>query len=136
MSALRRLFSRHYRLFGCFIALSLAMKLVVSSGFMPVFTANSFTIQLCDGYGAPIAMAAETADDGAHHAPAKTHADKTHAVCAFASLSAPALAAMDLTLLVAALVFIMVQGVRPTAPPFVAIWRFFRPPLRAPPAYM
>jgi hypothetical protein len=131
MSGLRRLLPRYRLLFAWLIAAAFAMKLVIPAGFMPVMSAHSITIELCDGYGAPMLMTSDMTDghDG-HHKP-----DKAQAPCSFTMLSAPTLAATDLILLAAAILFVMVQGTRRVSLPIMMAGRLLRPPLRGPPTF-
>lgn len=133
MNGMQRLLARHRILFTWLLAASFAMKLIVPAGFMPVISAHSITIQLCDGYGAPMAMAGDMADghddhDG-HHKP-----DKAQAPCAFALLSAPTLAVTDLALLTAAIAFIIATTFRATPAFVVQCGAYLRPPSQGPPA--
>lgn len=128
---------------------ALAMKLLVPSGYMVSSAQGRLAITVCPGVAPQatgmamwpqatgMAMSemhhamADTAMPGGH-APSKEHG-KTEMPCAFSSLSAQALGAVDPVLLVAAIAFVMAVGlkrVRPLARPST---RYLRPPLRGPP---
>ncbi|RZM31566.1 MAG: hypothetical protein EOP67_32340 [Sphingomonas sp.] len=137
MSLVRALFRLHPSLAGLLIAVALAVKMLVPTGYMPVADATGIKLQLCPG-----AMAtAEAPAAMAHHAMATPSADhrehmpasKAEMPCAFAGLAAPVLAAVDAILLAVAVAYVAAVAVRTasrTAPPMLSR---LRPPLRAPP---
>lgn len=106
MIPLRRLVLRHPLLAGWLVALTLAMKLLVPAGFMPMVSGHSITISICSGY-APMPMAMPGMKG---HANPDGHHDRTVTPCAFGELTMPGLAGADPVLLAAALVFILALG--------------------------
>ena len=119
------------------IALALLMKLLVPAGFMPVVSAGAITIQICGGtVSAPMPMAATAvgAMPGMMHHQDKSDHQGREMPCAFAGLTAPALAATDALLLAAAIAFVVATGFRRSIPTLVRAAAFLRPPLRGAPA--
>lgn len=128
------------------IALALLMKLLVPAGFMPVVSGGGITIEICAGTvpartsiepGMAAKMAAAM-PGMTHHQDQSDHQDGSEhqgreMPCAFAGLTAPALAATDLPLLAAAIAFVVATGYRTTVPSVVRAAAFLRPPLRGPP---
>ncbi|MGA1797351.1 hypothetical protein VH567_01050 [Sphingomonas sp. 4RDLI-65] len=147
MTALRRLLAhRSLAILVCLAAL--AMKLLVPSGYMIASDHGRLAITLCPGVSSqaiamPMAMAtpmtmsmhADMADHAMpqDHGSSKEHG-KTEMPCAFSSLSAQALGAVDPILLVLAIAFVMALGLRAIRPLPTSLPRYLRPPLRGPPA--
>ena len=105
---------------------SLAARLAIPAGFMPVRDGSRVAIVPCSGFG-PMAMAMPGHRE---HAPAGQHDDQP---CGFGALAQPTLGGADLPLLLAAIVIAMAAArMRPPIPGFVRAFRL-RPPLRAPP---
>lgn len=112
---------------------TLAVRLGVPAGFMPVAVGGVVTLQLCPGVSA--APKAASVMHGMHHGSPQDDAHaKPEMPCAFAGLGAAPLGAADAALLVAAVLFAFSLAVRASAqlPPLPAAR--LRPPLRAPPA--
>ena len=127
---LRRLVLNNPALASFVLALALAMKLVVPAGFMPTVDDGHIVISICTGTG-PMKMVMAVpgkapGEDGGHH-------EKAEQPCAFAGLSLPSLAAADPALLAAAILFVMVLGLRPIIPIARTAAPYLRPPLRGPP---
>lgn len=113
------------------------MKLLVPAGYMIAGEHGGITITICPGTSAqPRGSSNGSMADHAmpqDHGSSKEHG-KAEMPCAFSSLSAQALGAVDPILLVAAIAFattIGLRAIRPLAPPLT---RYLRPPLRGPPA--
>ncbi|WP_082462711.1 DUF2946 family protein [Sphingobium sp. Leaf26] len=109
------------------------MKLAVPAGFMPAVSNGQIVVSLCSSAG-PVKMVLAVpglkhgkSDDGHHRGTAEQP-------CAFASLSAPLLAAADAILLAAALLFVLALGMRPLVLSAAMALPYLRPPLRGPPA--
>ena len=145
MTALRRLLAhRSLALLVCLAAL--AMKLLVPSGYMIASDHGRLAITLCPGVSSqamPMAIATPMAmsmhADMADHAMPQDHGSskehgKAEMPCAFSSLSAQALGAVDPILLVVAIAFVMALGLRPMRLLSSPLRRYLRPPLRGPPA--
>lgn len=112
------------------IVAALLMKVLVPAGYMLDVSGGSVTVELCSGYGPmPMTMAMPGT---AHHGD-KHDGGKAEQPCAFAGLTAPALAGADPMLLALAIAFIIAAVFR------VVVWsqparsRHLRPPLRGPP---
>ncbi len=141
MNRLRAFFRNHRVMAFAMIALALAMKALVPTGYMVGGDARVLTIRVCDGYvdSAPahaIVIAAQGHDganaNGGHGEAGKALHDQQ--ACPFSALAHAGLAGADPLLLAAALAYILLLGF--AAPGFVAPVRLvrLRPPLRAPPA--
>ncbi len=111
-----------------FAILALALRIVFPPGFMPVHTADGFTITICSGYG-PATIQLDS--DGTPLAPVKT----AHHVspCVFSGVGA-ALSAITPALVALAIAYIIVAGFRSLVPYLIAFRTGMTPPLRAPPA--
>lgn len=115
---------------GWLIALALLAKMLVPAGFMPVFSTDGVTIELCTGFGPQKMVVAIPGTAHRDGKPMEAHADMP---CAFAGLAAPSLAATDAAVALVAIAFILriarhVATRDPgPAPPFL------RPPSRGPP---
>ena len=100
------------------------------AGFMPVVSNGVILVQLCSGQG-PQTIALELPGTTGEH----DHGEhkKADALCAFAGLSSPTLAAADALLLAIAIAFILATGFR--LPPRIVLWRgiYLRPPAIGPP---
>lgn len=137
MFALRRLILARRHLAALICVAVLALKLLVPSGYMISNEHGRVAITICSGTVPPIAGFGMIGmhGAGADHGPSKKHG-KAEMPCAFASLSAQALAAGDLVLLGAAAVFVMGIEPLPTRSLARAIIPHLRPPLRGPPAFL
>jgi hypothetical protein len=134
MTRFRALIRDHARLTLVLLALALAVKAVVPTGFMLAAGGDRFlTVTICsDASGATkqmqIAIPGKQ-DSGGDHSDAGDKA--TH--CAFSGLGHSALGGADPVLLAAALAFILLIGLAPLP---ALPWRelpFLRPQLRGPP---
>lgn len=130
---LHRLVRKHTTLIGVLLALSLAMKLLMPAGFMPVVEDGRIVVSICSGTERTTAvvaipgMARGAAESGKSDG-------KAELPCAFAGLSLPSLAAINPIQLAALILFILALGLAFSIqqPPTAAVR--LRPPLRAPPA--
>ena len=135
MNRLRTLFRDHARLTLMLLALALAVKAVVPSGFMLAAIGDRFlTVTICsDASGTPkpmqIALGGKHAAGGDH----SDMADKGQA-CAFSGLGHFALGGVDPVLLATALAFILLIGIAPLPALSLRNLPFLRPQLRGPPA--
>lgn len=132
MHSFRRLVLSNRKFAGLLLALVLAMKLLMPAGFMPTVADGHIVITICSGSG-PTKMV--MAIPGMEHdkSGGEGHRDNTATPCAFSGLSTPSLAAADPVLLAAAILFVMVLGLRNAAPPVITASPHLRPPLRGPP---
>lgn len=112
------------------VACTLAARLLVPAGFMPVAQGGRMTLALCPGMAT-----AATAMAGMHHGPSPSEGHgRADAPCAYAGLGLSALGTADPVLLLVGLLFAFVLAIRavvqrpPRASPRL------RPPLRGPPA--
>lgn len=136
MQAIRHLLAqRHLAVLIC--AAALLLRLVVPTGYMIDAAHGRLSITLCGGT-APVAMMMEM--PGMHgttpdHGKADDHG-KAQMPCAFSSLSAAALGAIDPIQLAALIAFIVATGLVVTYAPAPARPAHLRPPLRGPPRYL
>ncbi len=135
MNRLRALIRDHARLTLVLLALALAVKAAVPTGFMLSAGGDRFlTVTICsDASGTPkqmqIAIPGKQ-DSGGDHPDAANKA--TH--CAFSGLGHSSLGGADPLLLAAALTFILLIGLAPLPAPPRRELPFLRPQLRGPPA--
>lgn len=133
MRAVRDLARSHRHLVGWFLALALAVKLLVPAGFMLSVEQGRLAMVPCEGMApraaAPAAHAMPGHDDPS---PAEGHGEP-ELPCAFAGLQGQALAALPPALLVALLLFIREAAFRPASYRTVRATPRLRPPGRAPP---
>lgn len=130
MHSLRTFLREHRRLTALLIALVLAMKALVPTGYM-VGGATVLTIEICtDATGGKMTKQIVVPHSGKHEDAGKSSAT----ACPYAGLGMASLPGADAVLLALALVFILALGFAPTqtAPPQRI--QEFRPPLRGPPA--
>ncbi|WP_312490321.1 hypothetical protein [Sphingomonas sp.] len=148
MTAIRSLIAqRHLAALLCLAALLL--KLVVPSGYMIGEARGRWAIMLCPGtitapQSTPLdPVSAMPTMPGMSHAAATDHGRSDHPddrhqraemPCAFAGLSAAALAATDPIQLVALLAFVLATGFVAVAATVRSAPPYLRPPLRGPPA--
>ena len=130
MHCVRRLILKNRTLASLALAFALVMKLIVPGGFMPIMSDGHFIVVVCTGTG-PMSMAMPGLDHGKSES---GQHGKPEAPCAFAGLSAPSLAAADLVLLAAAILFVMTLGMRAVASLEAPASLHLRPYLRGPPA--
>lgn len=130
MSALRAMICHRHRLVMLLVAMTLALKMAVPAGFMPVSVDSRIVVSLCSGTG-PATMVLTIPQKG--QTEKGDHRGKDDAPCAFSALSAPSLSGAHALLLAAAILFIMVLGVRPSGPRETPTATYLRPPLRGPP---
>ncbi|MDX3911249.1 MAG: hypothetical protein QHC67_15735 [Sphingobium sp.] len=132
MQAIRRLVFDNPKLAGFVLALALALKLVVSAGYMPVISGGQFIVSICSGTG-PVTMVMTIPGTGQEKKGGE-QPGKAEQPCAFASLSAPLLAAADPLLLASAILFVLALGLRVVVPLATVAPPYLRPPLRGPPS--
>lgn len=130
---LRRLALACPRLTALLIALALAAKLLVPTGFMPMVSAQGVTLVICNG-AAPQKQHV-SGGHGSHHGQHDEEAPpaKSDPQCAFSGLSAPAIAAIDPLLLAIAIFFIRATSFQATRVSLRSRALHLRPPLRGPP---
>jgi hypothetical protein len=137
MSALRRSPARHLSI-AALLAFALIVKLLVPTGWMPVFGTRGVTLEMCGSYGPPPPALAKAMAEAAHrmagHDQHEQHDKQGHdQPCAYAGLSFAALDADAPLSLVAA----PVAQPLPPMPLAVAIGRGLAappPPSTGPPA--
>lgn len=134
VKAIRHLLAqRHFAVLLC--AATLLLKLLVPTGYMIGSEHGRMTIELCSGV-APQPMAMEMPamhGDMPDHGKSKDHG-KAEMPCAFSSLSAASLAAIDPIQLAALIAFVMSVGLASLAVLPPSRRAHLRPPLRGPPA--
>lgn len=129
---LLRLLALNKRALACaLIALALAMKLFVPSGFMPTFADGRIEISICTGMGPMKMVMAIPGMD--HGKPGDSQHGKIEQPCAFAGLSTPSLGSADPFLLALAILFVMALALRPMVQRVSVAPPYLRPPLRGPP---
>lgn len=133
MAYLRALVSDHRKLAGLILSLSLIMKVIVPAGFMLGNEGRVLTVEICTGVAGEhlTQQVVLPADDKSHSS--KDGHDKAGEACPFTALAMGAVSGADVTLLQAALVFIILCN-------FVHLSQLppertanLRPPLRGPP---
>lgn len=114
------------------VAAALLLKALVPTGFMPVVSAGSITIEICSGFGPEkMAMAMPgMADHGGKH----DQSGKGDMPCGFGGHAPPAFLTVDPTLLALAIVFVIATVFRIALARAARTPAFLRPPLRGPPA--
>lgn len=127
MTHLRALLLRYPALGLLVVAFALAMKVAMPAGFMPVASAGTITVAVCNGSG-PMTIAIPSLPDKPSDDAMK---DKP---CAFAGLSAPSLAGADPVLLIAAIAFAFLVAIHRSVPAAPQRAARLLPPLRGPPA--
>lgn len=127
-SVLRRVILSHPRLAAALIALALAMKLVVPTGFMPVAGPGTMVVLVCTQMG-PQRVTIEV--PGAPAQPDDTA--KADQPCMFAGLGQALLPGADPVQIAAALAFILTLGFAAVVLPSLSRLRGAWPPLRGPP---
>lgn len=134
MGSIRTLLGQRYRFAIVLVALALAAKALVPTGFMIGTEATVLTVRICaDAQGTSFArqivvpQRSHDDDSGAAHGKAGTP-------CAWSALSLDATSGADAALLALALAFIVAVALwsATSAPP--ARTTYLRPPLRGPPA--
>ena len=133
--ALRRLVLANRHLAALIWVAALALRLVVPSGYMMSSEHGRIAMTICSGVASqPASMDMPGMQgDGTGHGTSKHH-DKAEMPCAFASLSAQALGAVDPVLLVAAIAFVTRVEPPPARSSARPITPYLRPPSRGPPA--
>lgn len=129
--ALLRPFCRHHRQIAlCFSLLALALRLLVPTGYMPTPGVQGFTVTICTGMGLKTVNLSGKFDQQSPH----DDGSSDRQPCAYAGLGMVATGAIALPLVIAALLFAILVGIRPKPLAVAAPAPFLRPPLRAPPA--
>ncbi|QNE32421.1 hypothetical protein F1C10_11015 [Sphingomonas sp. NBWT7] len=152
MHAVRHLLAQR-RLALLICAATLLLKLLIPTGYMVAANHGRIAIVVCPG-AAPRAeamampgMHGDMPDHGMPHQSMSGHGGagdhgkaKDHGSaempCAFASLSAALLGAIDPLLLAALIAFVLATGFSAAIPPPPSRSAYLRPPLRGPPAYL
>jgi len=125
--AFRTLLNRHILAAAALIALALAMRVLVPSGFMPTSDHNRIVVALCSGSG-PATVAIDLGKEKGD----ASHERAADMSCAFAGLGSPSLAGADPVLLVLAVAFALLLTAR-AVDPLSSVPLRLRPPLRGPP---
>lgn len=145
MQPIRHLLAqRHVATLIC--AAALLLRMLVPTGYMIDRDHGRFTITICSGTAlmqmtmdvSPHAPAMHGGDMAGHGEPMDHGKSEDHGraemPCAFSSLSAAALAAIDPLLLAILIAFVLATGFSAVAPPLLSRTAYLRPPLRGPPA--
>jgi hypothetical protein len=134
MHALRTLLARHRAMAVLVLALVLAVKALVPSGWMIQTGERVLTVAICADAsgGAQMREIAIPTKPGHGESPGADH--QASGTCAFSVLGMDALGGADALLLALALSFILALGFAATPIPAPRRARHVRPPLRGPPA--
>ena len=140
MLAVRALLA-HHRLALLLCVAALLLKLLVPAGYMLDRTGGTLAISICSGVAAPAAahdMPGMHGDMASYARRQEAPADhgKPELPCAFAGLSAAALAAIDPVQLAALIAFVVASGVAAVALPSPLAPTYLRPPSRGPPVVL
>lgn len=137
MQALRRLVLAHSHLAALICVAALALRILVPTGYMIAVDHGRIAMTLCSGVAQPqpsMAMDMPGMDHTmSEHGKSKEHG-KAEMPCAFSSLSAQALGAVDPTLLVVALAFVAALALHSLSPTIIRAAPYLRPHLRGPPS--
>ena len=129
MTGVRTFLHRHAAIALLIVALALAVRALVPTGYMASASPTGLTVELCSGVaGKTITIALPGQDN--HREQGKAHAD---APCAFSALGQASVAATDPIQIVLAVAFILLVGLRALPVPPLAGPTRLRPPLRGPP---
>ena len=118
---------------------ALCMKMLVPTGYMVVNDGGHIRVTICSGVEprtVTMAMPGMHGDMAGHDMPDQGQPQehgKAEMPCAFTALSAAALGAADIVLLVALVAFIMATALFTSALPAPPGPAYLRPPLRGPP---
>jgi hypothetical protein len=131
MDKIRQFFKARPTVAVLLVALALAMKLLVPSGYMLAPSSKYLTVLVCSGTNMDpvtikVPMAPKAPGTGDHDKAAKD-------ACAFSALGHASLAAVDSILLAAAILFVLALGFLPAPTVRRALPTHLRPPLRGPP---
>ena len=116
-------------------AATLLLKLIVPTGYMIGSEHGRVTIELCSG-GAPQTTTMSGMHGGMPDSGTSKEHGKPEIPCAFTSLSAASLAAIDPIQLTVLIAFIEVVGLALIVLPATPRSAYIRPPLRGPPAVL
>lgn len=131
MSSLRAFLGHHRQFAGLLVALALAMKALIPSGYMVGGQARTITIEICaDASGGHV-----TRDVVVPRSDAPAEYGKADGLCAFSALGMAALGGADFVLLAAALAFVLALGFAAAPSLLRRIAGHLRPPLRGPPVF-
>ena len=135
MQSPRRLILTHRRLATALLVLTMALRVVVPVGFMPVLSGGGIVMTICSS-AAPLAMVTAHAATG-HHEPGDPQGSDKQAgrsqPCTFAALSSPGLAAeAPLLPAQAILIALDIASWIPALPPTVSR-PYLNPPTTGPP---
>lgn len=108
---------------------ALLWRVIIPAGFMPAQQDDGWVISLCSGQGVQMVVV----DRNGQPIEPEENSGGAQPVCAFASLTAPALPAAPLLLLAAAIAYIFARSFAPVSQPVRRPVDRLRPPLRAPP---
>ncbi len=131
MAPWRAFFLKHYRLALLLVAVALAMKAVVPTGFMVTPSNGTVMVSICSGQGQQMVameLGAGVVDHGDHQ-----DNKKADHPCAFSSLNMAGATGTDIALLALAIAYMLSLGFLPLAPRQQRAPARLRPPLRAPP---
>lgn len=134
MRSLRSFLRCHPALVALALAVMLAARLLIPSGYMIAGDSKLLTVVICSGVVGdhPIAQLAIPAE-GKNFERGDSHGGAKADPCPYSSLSMAATAGADAPLLAAALAFTLALGFAPVAQIARQKPSYLRPPLRAPP---
>ena len=133
MNALRLFLRDHSRLVLLLLAMALAMKALVPSGYMIGSQSKVLTISICADTQGGSYTTQVVLPHGGEQSGDSQHA-KDGQACPFSALAMASLAGADSVLLSLALAFILALGFAAALPPPPHRVSHLRPPLRGPPA--
>ena len=131
MLHLRRLAMSNRCWAATLFGLALLLKALMPAGYMTVSSGKSITVEICSGTG-PASLTLHIPTDGSDKG--GKGATSAEQPCAFAGLSAQALAAVDPVILAAALAFTFILALLTVDLRLPRHRDHLRPPLRGPPA--
>ena len=130
MAPLRLLLRSHRVAFLLLLACTLAVRMLVPTGFMPVVADGTITVAVCPG-AQPVATGTHSMV-GMHHDDSGKHG-KADMPCVYAGLGQAAVGSVPPALVAAALAFAFLLASQAATRQRWAMPARLRPPLRAPP---
>ena len=130
VTVLRRFLLDHRSLAVTIIAVAMALRILVPTGFMIGAEGGAITLEMCSGTG-PMKMVMGM--PGMEHHQEKSDHQGKEMPCAFSAIATDSLAATDASLLAMAIAFIIATTFRIDIKRVVRERPYLRPPLRGPP---
>lgn len=133
MALLRSFLRTHRGLAWMLVAVAIAMKALVPTGYMVGAQARTIAIEICDGQDHHVLSQITVGQSGKGGEGQGEHG-KADSTCPYAALGHASLAAADTVQLALALAFILALAFAPMVSASPARLLHIRPPLRGPPA--